>query len=552
VSWSALGIWMLWLGCDGGDAPPPPPTSGPEPAAAVEVPAEPLPDALLLRRISLDLRGELPSLAELDRVEGDPDSLDALIDDFLDDDRWEERLVDLFAEQWLTRVDWFNVSEDDYHLDSSLAFEFNRSVGEEPLRLMAHVARTERPWTEIVTADYTMANELLAEVWDLEYPDGASGWQESRYRDSRPAGGVVMTNGLWWRYYTTPNNFSRSRAAAMTRLLLCDDYLLRPISFEAPALLTREDLNEATREVPGCTACHSTLDPLASALFGFWWFDLYDAAEMTTYHAEREGMGEDYLGLEPAWFGVPIEGAAQLGAMLAADDRFRSCTVRRMAQGLWRRDPDLADFTTLEVLEQGFEDSDLRLNALVRDLLAGPNYRAGTLTDDAQADDELRLTTRRVMSTEQFADTLLALTGFSWTWDGYELLANDEHGYRILAGGLDGIDVTSPASDPTLTRSLVIKRLAQVSAAHVVQTELVDGAEPTLFTEVDLAALPGEASFSRQLDHLHRRLTGETPGAARLALDEALWTDVETLSDPAQAWTSLLTGLLRDPAFWTY
>ena len=45
-----------------------------------------------------------------------------------------------------------------------------------------------------------------------------------------------MTNGVWWRYYTTPNNFGRTRAAAISRLLLCEDYLLRPISFESPSL----------------------------------------------------------------------------------------------------------------------------------------------------------------------------------------------------------------------------------------------------------------------------------------------------------------------------
>jgi hypothetical protein len=223
-----------------------------------------------------------------------------------------------------------------------------------------------------------------------------------------------------------------------------------------------------------------------------------------------------------------------------------------MAQGLWRREPGLEDFTTLEALEQTFEDSDLRLSALVRALLAGSGYRAGSLTDDAGPEDERRLTTLRVMSTEQLGDTLLDLTGWSWTWEGFELLANDERGFRILAGGLDGLDVTSPERDPTLTRSLVIKRLAQVSAAYVVQADLVDGAEPALFTEVDLDAVPGDPSFTRQLEHLHRRLTGRAPDGDRLALDEALWSDVQALSDPAQAWTSLLAGLLRDPAFWTY
>lgn len=552
LSWTPW-LWLAMAGCDGGVLPPTP-TNAVDPATAgvSEVPAEPLEGALLLRRVSLDLRGTVPSLAELDAMEDDPSVLPDLIDDFLASERWEQRLVDLFAEQWLTRVDHFNVSEADYHLEADQEFALERSVGEEPLRLMAHVAALDRPWTEIVTADYTLANELLATLWDLDYPAGGTGWQEARYRDDRPAGGVVMTNGLWWRYYTVANNFNRTRAAALSRLLLCEDFLLRPIRFEAQAIISREDLNAATREVDGCIGCHSTLDPLASALFGFWWFDIYDPAEMTIYHAEREGLGAYYLEMEPEWFGIPIDGPAQLGLMLAADDRFQDCTVRRVAQALWRREPLAGDFQALLTLEQAFEEGGGRLNALVRATLAGPDYLAGTLTEQADAADAARVTTRRMMSVDQLEDAMAELTGFTWTHGGFEMLGNDEVGHRILAGGMDGLEVTAPARDPSVTHSLVLKRLAQASADHVVQSELVEDKTAQLLTEVDLTHQPGDPEFTRQLIDLHRRLTGLTPDEDRLALDEALWLDAEALSDPPTAWTTLLSGLLRDPAFWTY
>ena len=227
----------------------------------------------LLRRISLDIRGIPPTLDELERFEEDPESLDALIDEYLDDDRYPDRLVEIFGDLWLTRIDEFNVGVVDYNLPDSQEFPFLKSVGEETLRLMAYVASEDLPWSEIVTADYTVANELLASIWPLDYPEGASGWAKSHYTDGRPPGGVVMTNGVWWRYYTTPNNFGRTRAAAISRLLLCEDYLLRPISFESPSLLERDDLDEATRTQDACVGCHNTLDPLAAGLFGFWWFD---------------------------------------------------------------------------------------------------------------------------------------------------------------------------------------------------------------------------------------------------------------------------------------
>ena len=43
-----------------------------------------------------------------------------------------------------------------------------REVGEEPLRLMAHVAVNDLPWSDIVTADYTMADEYdLGHLYEI-------------------------------------------------------------------------------------------------------------------------------------------------------------------------------------------------------------------------------------------------------------------------------------------------------------------------------------------------------------------------------------------------
>ncbi len=515
----------------------------------------PLSDTELLRRLSLDLRGVLPTVADLQRVEADPAALNEVIDEYMADPRYEDRLVDIFAERYLTRSDVFNVSQDDYHLDESMEFVFESSVGAEPLRLLAHVAMNDLPWTDIVTADYTIANDTLAGIWPLDYPEGATGWQVAYYTDDRPPGGVIMTNGLWWRYYTTPNNYNRSRASAITRLLLCEDYLLRPITFEAPSLLDREDLNEATRSQETCAGCHSTLDPLASALFGFWWFDLYDTAEMTSYHAEREQLGTYYLEMAPGYFGTPIDGAAQLGPMIAADDRFVTCAVEQMAEALWRRTQELDDFPTLVSLEQSFRDSGLKMNDLIRAIVATDHYRVGGLTDDAPESAEELYTTRRLMSVEQLSATVEDLTAFTWTWEGFDQLANDETGFRILGGGLDGINVTKPQRDPTISRSLVIQRVAQAAAQTVVQREMVDDPKSrVLFTLVDPDIhRPGDEDFRSELGQLHRRLHGTTPDDTQIALDEALWQEVHALSSsPTQAWTSLLVVMMRDPAFWTY
>ncbi len=190
----------------------------------------PLSDPQRLRRASLDLRGVLPSADELDQVAEDGSAFAALRDDYLADPAFEERLVTLLSERWRTRVDVFDIVYQDYGLPPEEEFNFERSVGEEPLRLMAHVAAEDLPWTEIVTADYTLANELLAEIWPLDYPDGESGWQKAYYTDGRPAAGVLASEmvvplgGSKWEppraWSASPLQASRWSSAEISMLTL--------------------------------------------------------------------------------------------------------------------------------------------------------------------------------------------------------------------------------------------------------------------------------------------------------------------------------------------
>ena len=291
---------------------------------AVDVPGGGLPDTTptetgivpldaprLLRRMSIDLRGRLPEPAELDLVAADPAAIDGLRDEYLDDPAFAGQVVRMFGERWLTLVDDFPIRTHDYGLDPSQEYAFERAVGEEPLRLLADVAASDRPWTDVVTADYTMADALLLTLWPLAPVDGeaGTGWVRARWTDDRPAVGVLASNGLWWRYPTSPLNYNRTRAAATLRLLLCDDLLQRQVSLAGSAVgLDEEGAAEAVRSDPGCVGCHSVLDPLATAYFGFWWYDQYDPAELTRYHPEREPLGVRVLEREGALDGVPIAG----------------------------------------------------------------------------------------------------------------------------------------------------------------------------------------------------------------------------------------------------
>ncbi len=512
-------------------------TTATEPSVLV-----PLSQPALARRISLDLRGVLPDVADLEAVEADPAALDGLIEDWLADPLLEERMVSLYSERFQTRLEEFETRYFDYYLDSSQEFAFERDVADEPLRLIARVIAEDRPYSEIVTADWTMASSLLGEIWPLDREEG-EGWQPARYTDGRPAAGILATNGLWWRYVSAPTNKNRRRAGVIMDRLLCEDILNRPITFSGSGSIDVE-IDELIWQDPACQSCHSTIDPIASSLFGFYWYIQYNKQEMTTYHPEREVTGEDILGVEMAWFGQPFSGLNELGGIIAADPRFSWCVAQTAAELMWRRPTeDAADFASIATLEATYRETG-RMKPVLAALIAGDTYRAGGVSDEADEATIERERAARMLSPDQLHSTVEALTGYRWEKDGFDQLGNDTWGFRVLAGGVDGASLTAPQPDPGVTWALVVQRLAQGAASHAV-SQAVAGSPPPILADITLTAPPDEATLER----LHFWLLGVRADADWLADVAALWEAAEAQSDASTAWAAVLEVLMRDPDF---
>ncbi len=500
----------------------------------------------LLRRMSLDLRGVLPTVAELDEVEADPDALWTHRDAYLSDGRLEDRLIHLLAERWHTRIDDFLVNITEYAIfgeDPDIEYAVERAIGEEPLRLIARIVVEDRPWTDVVTADHTQANGLLAQIWPLDHPGGED-WAPATYTDGRPAAGVLSTNGLWWRYYSTRSNLNRARVAALTRLLICEDYAARTITFsEDESLASAGDLETALKTSPYCMGCHSAIDPIAATLMGFWPANTYQVDEIHTYHPEREALAQTMLGVEPAWYGDPVYGLNELGAHIAADSRYLPCAAETFASLLWRRETTLADFEQVQTLARDFAAEGARVRPLLAAITQTQSYQA------RQGEGE---NGRRLLSPAQLASAVEDLTGFRWTFAGYDQLDNDTIGYRNLAGGVDGTAITRAQDAPSLTWALTVQRLSEGAAGHAVAGDLETGGGPGLLNRVDLDTLPEDPAFSAQLKALHWRMYGVRADEDWLDGITVLWETVDTHEGPQTAWTAVVSAMIRDPDFGGY
>lgn len=509
-------------------------------AAAAPAIAEMAPVALA-ERISLDVRGKRPTEAEIAQVEADPSALDSLTETWLHDPGFGRRVRDLWSEVYLTRTESFLIAGSAYGVDD---VAFQRAVGEEDLQILGYVAENDLPWTTLVTGDFTLADETLAAAWPIDRPEG-EGWLKSRYTDGRPAAGILATNSLWWRYTSTASNASRKRANAISRIFLCNDYLSRPIDFDRNVnLLDGDAVQDALTQNPACQNCHSSLDPLASYLFGFWWYDYTNPLEASTYFPAREQRYREYTGVAPAYYGVPGYSLHELGEQIAGDRRFPMCAVQQGYGLLLRRSVTLEDTAPLAAHRDTFVENGLTARALFRAVIADPRYRAG-------ATDEPGYVPLKMVTPDLLASQVEDLTGFRWEYGGYDLLGSDAVGFRTLAGGADGYNVTEAATSPNATLLLVQERLAEAASAYVVNQE-----PERLFT-VDFAATPetDRAAMAAQLQALHLRLYGHRVAAdgEEVAGGLELWTDLYAVeTDGRAAWAGVLSALLRDPDFLTY
>ena len=534
-------MWALWLAC----------TSSPaEPAGDQTIEIDPL---RLLTRASLDARGVRPSAAEIDAIADDPSLLETYIERFLVDERFPDRVIDLYGELYLTQTESFRVPRTAFTFEEEVsAYQYASAIGDEPLRILAEIAENDLPYTDLVTADWTMHNEVLGQMYPSDYPPDATGWRRSRYTDARPSAGVLSTNGMWWRYGSTSSNLNRKRANQISRLFLCNDYLTRPIEFDRDVnLLDEAAVADAIQTDPGCVACHVSLDPLASHLYGFWYLDDTNAGDATTYHPERERLYLSFGTPPPAFYGQRTSTLGALGHSIAADPRFVECAVEQAFSRLMGREATLADGDALAVHREAFITGGLTLRSLFRSIMAHPRYRAVDSNLEGYA-------SKKWVTASLLATQVEGLTGFVWTQGGVDMMSTDGVGVGNLAGHADGYRVVRDSRSPNATMVLVSARLAEAAAAHVMATEAdLEPSERALFTEVDFSERPStdRGAMAVQIQHLHKAVLGRIIPAdgPEVNANLDLWTELESATrDPNVAWAGVLIALLRDPDFLMY
>lgn len=554
------------------------------PPEVEEVPLARLSSVEHLVRASLALRGVRPSLSELEAVQADADAMSGIVDAYLESEEFLLTIADMHGEQMQMRTEAIRLPA----LGSLEGVDGRRmveTISESSLELVKYVVGNDLPYTDIVTADYTMGSALAAEMYDFmegfDSAQTADEWQQVTWADGRPMAGVLSDPGLWIRHVSNGNNYHRARSNFIADTFLCSNFLTRDIPISGGIdLADDEAVAHAVSTQTECVGCHQALDPLAATLWGTREINptqvnrayandceenvQYNCYPVATYNPDSAGQWEDKGLRAPGYYGLGVDDLASVGELLARDPRFSQCTARRFYSYLAQVDRDVLPLELVVDFTETFESRNFDAKALARSIVLSETF---AVAHEAVVDADPHVAALQVLRPRQISRSVAALTGFEWRagvddpdclaenrcWGEVDLFLSDGFGFRVMIGGADGYVVSKPTHTSTPVRALVMEAFAAEASSFAVDSALATG-QSELLTMVG-PDTTDEATIRLQLVALHKLLWAEFVSADSTEVDETykLYADIASVTgDIPFAWKMVLSAFFQDTRFTHY
>ncbi len=533
----------------------------------------------LLRRVTLSLAGRLPTDPEIAAVAtGGLKAMPAILDAVMKEDAFYDRLREGFNDifltlgvdgnadqtvlsyehfektrQWYQKHDLSHIKDEAERRKAGykLADDYRKALIGEPMKLIEYIVRNDRPFTEIVTADYIVVSPYTARGYGIfdqvkekfKNPDdpfeyipvklkALVGRSKDQNQDSAtgsyPHAGLLGTFQYLTRYPTTETNRNRLRSRMYYQHFLGVDVLELAARVSDAAAVTAK-YPVPTMQASECVVCHKTLDPVAGLFQDYWRF-----ADAGVYGKRKEGWFKDMFaaGFEGEPLPTPERWRSLqwLGERTAEDPRFGTAMVEHVYYVLtgrkvllspkdiddplyaakWRAYQEQRRHT--EAIAARFGKSGFNLKGALKDWILSDFYRAdgpATAINDPQRRAELDdIGLVRMLSPEQVERKLAAVFGERWGKLTEQM--------AMLYGGIDSKEVTERATDPSgamgaiqriLSNDVACKQVARDFGRPVAERRLFSGIEPNVLPG---ASPDGDAAIRKVIARLHEKILGRT------------------------------------------
>ncbi|NRB41346.1 MAG: c-type cytochrome, partial [Pseudomonadales bacterium] len=517
-----------------------------------------------LYKTTLNLAGRLPHPLEVDMVKDWGETgLDNVMTSLMQEQAFYDRIGEIYNDVFHTDqranksvffVNYFIPGVTEYWADKltidNIAKNWARNstgfgFGREALNLIKYVVKNNRPFTEILTADYAVVNYYTARGYGLDadsmnfrrvpaneihleaeiYARKGSEMGDYNFdpRDLKPVkmpelyhgehAGVLTTPSWIERHPSSATNLNRHRSYMFYKQFLDTDILA--IAGMRVDLADEIASAEPTLNNPVCTSCHTIMDPVAST-FQWWGNDLVRRV------AEDKNRWNQNKILPPGFNGVDMPSnyantpLVWLAQQAVIDARFARSVAKTLFEGvtgivpltepgadasdeLWSAYNTQKNF--FKDLANTLRDNGHQIRPIIMAIVKSPYYR-----DKGHA---------RLLTPEMLDRKLQASTGFSWTDRGYDnrkKLNKFYGGYTTLYGGIDDRrKITDRITDPSSSMTAVQRLMAAEHSCRAISNDFArkKASNRYLMNNVSHTQLPSESAVRSTLVSMQWKLFGD-------------------------------------------
>ncbi len=329
-------------------------------------------DHEMASRLSYALWGTMPDDALLAAADaGELTELATLgthVDRLLADPRADERLTGFFDEFiGLQRLDGITKDPTLYpQMTPALMASMRREIA---MLFEALALRGSGDFRQLLTTNMTFVDRELARVYGL--PFAGDGVTRLELPTEAERGGILGRAAVLSLFSHATVNSPTFRGKFVRVSLLCQDIPPpppgTPISVPTPeegVPTTLRDRLSMHLTSDTCASCHSRMDPLG--------FPLENFGPIGEWRDFDNGLPIDATGEVD---GVFVDGAAALGAAVAAHPDFGFCVTARLYRYGTGQLESLAELPLLETLAAAFEDDSYSFPGLVRSIVLSDGFR---------------------------------------------------------------------------------------------------------------------------------------------------------------------------------
>jgi len=550
-------------------------------------------DQRLLRRITLSLAARLPTISEQQSIDSQGMSaLESILANLMREEAFYDRLREGFNDIFLTRGydgngedvlsynhfehtrHWYQKHDLDHLPENErqkarykLADQYREALRREPLELVRYIVEEDRPFTEIVNANYTMVSPYSARGYGVfedlrdrfKNPDDPfefiptklnalkhrDGKTQPTVEGSYPHAGLLSMFQYLRRYPTTETNRNRLRARMVYQHFLGVDIMnLAPRVGDAAAIDAKYKI--PTMQAAECVVCHRTIDPIAGLFQDYYNEEGHYGPRKAGWFTDMFGPGCEKVDLPATDMLRPIP---WLGQRIEQDPRFAIAMVEHVYYILMGRkvllpaddidDPlfaakrlgYLAQRQTIERIADRFRKQNFNLKVVFEEWVLSPFYRVDGLNEVETNPERMGelddLGVVRMLSPEQLERKIIAVFGKPW--------GRLTESYAILYGGIDSQEVTERLTEPSGAIGAIQRMMANdVACKNVAADFALPADQRRLFPGIELDVIPiaddpvVESMLRAAIVHLHRHVLGrdDIPSGAEVDQTLRLFTEV--------------------------